>query len=59
MRLQFKLNQIKIEPSCHIQLTQHAEEYLNKNVTGLLYGKLSENYIDALEEHQEASKKLK
>ena len=40
MRLQFKLNQIKIEPSCHIQLTHHAEEYLNKNVTGILYGAL-------------------
>ena len=40
MRLQFELKQIRVDPTCHIQLTRHAEEYGNKNVTGLLYGAL-------------------
>ena len=40
MRLQFELKHIRVDPTCHIQLTRHAEEYSNKHVTGLLYGAL-------------------
>ena len=41
MRLQFKLNKIKIDPVCHVQLVRHAEEFQQKNnVYGQLYGAL-------------------
>lgn len=43
MRLRFELNAIEIDPVCHIQINRHAEEYHNKNVTGLLYGALYED----------------
>ena len=43
MRLQFQLKQVKIDPTCHVQLARHAEEYLNKNVTGFLYGALMDD----------------
>lgn len=46
MRLQFQLNKIKIDPSCHIQIARHAEEYQNKSATGLLYGALYDDEAD-------------
>lgn len=41
MSLAFKLNKIKIDPVCHIQLLRHAEEFQQKsNTHGQLYGAL-------------------
>ena len=44
MRLQFKLDKIKIDPVCHVQLVRHAEEFQGRNnIYGQLYGALLEN----------------
>ena len=44
MRLQLHLDKIKIDPSCHIQLVRHAEEFQGRNnIYGQLYGALLDN----------------
>lgn len=40
MRLQFNLDKITLNPICHLQISRHAEEYVNKYAAGQLYGEL-------------------